>query len=161
MSVTYDKRGEDTGGGVQRIDGGIDTQIGDLTAQYGGRIQVGEGRSRRRISQVIRGHIYGLYGSDGTILGRGDPLLHQAHFRCQGRLVTYGRGHTAQERRDFRPGLGETEDVVYEEQDIASLAFSVTVAIIFGYGQTAEGHAGAGAGRLVHLAEHEGGFGFG
>ena len=33
---------------------------------------------------------YDLYGGDGSLLGGGDPLLHAAHVRGQGRLVAHG-----------------------------------------------------------------------
>ena len=56
------------------------------------------------------------------------------------------------QRRHFRAGLGEAEDVVDEEQHV--LAFDV--AEIFGLGQARQSDAGAGARRLVHLAEHQG-----
>src|SRR5690606_14315111 len=41
------------GGGVQRIHGRVDTQGGDVTGQYDGGIQVGEGGRRARVGQVV------------------------------------------------------------------------------------------------------------
>ena len=52
------------------------------------------------------------------------------------------------QRRHFRAGLGETEDVVDEEQHI--LAFGV--AEVFGNGEARQADARARARRLVHLA---------
>src|SRR6185437_10764288 len=79
VRVAYDLRREDTAGGVQGIHGRIDTKVGNLSAQYGGRIQVGEGRCGSGIGQVIRRHIYRLDGGNGTVLGRSDTFLHETH----------------------------------------------------------------------------------
>src|SRR6185437_13615495 len=156
MRVAYNLRREDTAGGVQGIHGRIDTKVGDLTAQYRGRIQVGEGRCGSGIGQVIRRHIYRLDGGNGTVLGRSDTFLHETHFRGQRGLVSYGGGHTTQQSRYFGAGLGETEDIVYKEEDITSLSLSVAIAVVFGDGQTAERHAGTGTWGFVHLTEDEG-----
>jgi hypothetical protein len=113
---------------------------------------------RSRVGQVIRRHVHGLYGGDGTALGGGDALLHGTHLGGQGGLVTLRRRrHTAQQCRYFGTGLGEAEDVVHEEEDVATAALLVAIAEVLGQGETAEGHTGTGSGRLVHLAEHEGG----
>src|SRR6202042_662348 len=56
--------------------------------------------------------------------------------------------------RSFRAGLGEAEDVVDEEQHVLAL-----IAEMFGDGEAGEADAGAGAGRLVHLAVHQRAFG--
>ena len=74
--------------------------------------------SRRRVSQVIGRHIYSLHGSDGAVSCRGNTLLHGTHFRCQCRLIAYGRRHTAQQGRNLGTGLGETEDIINEEQNV-------------------------------------------
>src|SRR5439155_8208046 len=63
------------------------------------------------------------------------------------------RGHPAQQGRNLRTRLGEAEDVVDEEEDVAALL----VAEVFGHRQAGQAHALARAGRLVHLAEDEGG----
>ena len=42
---------------------------------YRGGIQVSEGGSGRRVCQVIRGHVHGLHGGDGPLVGRRDALL--------------------------------------------------------------------------------------
>ena len=43
MSITKDGGVEHTGGGIKRIRGGIDTELGKGTGQHSGRIQVSEG----------------------------------------------------------------------------------------------------------------------
>ena len=87
-----------------------------------------------------------------------EPLLvevmrswRRAHLGGQRGLVTHGAGDAAEERGHLRAGLGEAEDVVDEEEHVAALH----VAEVLGDGERRERHAGAGAGRLVHLAVHE------
>ena len=65
----------DTGGGVKGIDSGVDTQLGDGTGQDGGSVQVSEGGGRGGIGQIVSGHVDGLHGGDGTLLGGGDTFL--------------------------------------------------------------------------------------
>ena len=65
--------------------------------------------SRSRVSQVIRRHVYGLNGSDGTALGGCDTLLQSAHLRLQRRLVTNRRRHTAKQRGHLGTCLCKTE----------------------------------------------------
>ena len=83
--------------------------------------------------------------------GRGDPLLQLAHLIGQVRLVSHGRRHPAQQRRDLRAGLGEPEDVVDEQQHVLVLH----VAEVLRHGQRRERDPQPGARRLVHLPEHE------
>ena len=59
------------------------------TAQYGGRVQMGEGGGRSRVGQVVRRHINGLNGGDGALVRGGNALLQRAHFGGQGGLITY------------------------------------------------------------------------
>ena len=81
---------------------------------------------------------------------RGDALLQRAHVGGERRLVADGRRDAAEQRRHFRAGLREAEDVVDEEQHVLAL-----VAEIFGDGQAGQADAGARARRLVHLAVDE------
>ena len=85
--------------------------------------------------------------------GRGDALLQLAHFVGQGGLVSDGRRHAAEQRRHLGAGLGEPEDVVDEQQHVLLLH----IAEVLGHGQGRQRHAHPGAGRLVHLTEHQGG----
>ena len=80
----------------------------------------------------------------------GDALLQRAHVGRERRLIAHRRRNAAEQRRHFRAGLGEAEDVVDEEQHVLAL-----VAEIFGDGQAGQADAGAGARRLVHLAVHQ------
>lgn len=57
----------DTGGGVQRVDSRVDTQLSDGTRQHSGSVQVSEGGGRGRVSQVISWHINSLKESFKTL----------------------------------------------------------------------------------------------
>ena len=112
--------------------------------------KMGERGRGRRIGQVVGRHVDRLHRGDRTLVGGGDALLQRAHVGGERRLITHGRGNTAEQRRHFRAGLREAEDVVDEEQHVLAL-----IAEMLGDGQTGEADAGAGARRLVHLAEHQ------
>ena len=148
---------ENARGGGQRIDGGINAQRGDVAREVGGGVQVREGRGRRGIGVVVGGHVDGLHGRDRALLGGGDALLQFAHFGGQVGLVSDGAGHAAEQRRNFRAGLREAENVVDEEQHV--LAFFI--AEILGDGQAGQADAQTGSGRLGHLAVDQGALGFG
>ena len=53
------------------------------------------------------------------------------HFGSQCRLITHGRRHTSQQGGHFGTGLGETEDVVDEEQNVTR-----SVSLIACHGKT-------------------------
>ena len=116
---------------------------------------MGERRGRCRVGQVIRRDVDRLHRRDRAALGGGDALLHGPHLRGQRGLVTHRRRHPTQEGRHLRTCLGETEDVVDEEQDIAAAALLVAVAEVLCHGQTRQGHACTCTWRLVHLAKHQ------
>jgi hypothetical protein len=105
--------------------------------------------------KVVRGHVNGLDRGDRAFVGGGDPLLEAGHFLGEGRLVTHGGRRAAEQRGDLGTGLGETEDVVDEEQHV----LVVLVAEVFGHGERGEGDAQTRAGRLVHLAVAKGDLG--
>lgn len=60
MLSSYDVGVHDTGGGVQGVDGGVDTQLSNGTGQHSGGVQVGEGGGGGRVSQIISRHVDGL-----------------------------------------------------------------------------------------------------
>ena len=117
MLFAHDQRVQNARSGFQRVDGRIDTEFGDLTAQYRGSIQMRKGRCRSRVRQVVCRHINCLDGSDGTFLSGSDAFLH-GHFRSQRRLVTNGGRHTSQQGGYFRTGLCEPEDIVDKEKNV-------------------------------------------
>ncbi len=83
--------------------------------------------------------------------GRRDALLQLTHLVGQRGLVTHRRRHAAQQRGHLGTGLREPEDVVDEQKHVLLLL----VAEVLRHGQRRQPHAHTGAGRLVHLAEHQ------
>ena len=75
MLLADNFRRQDAGGGIQRVDSRIDALGGDITAQNRGGIQVGEGRGRGRVGQVVCRHVDSLYGGDRALAGGSDTLL--------------------------------------------------------------------------------------
>lgn len=146
--LTDDTGVEHTRLGVERVDSRVDTQLRDTTGQDSGGVQVSEGGGGGRVSQIVSGHVDGLDGGNRTLLGGGDTLLHTTHVDGQGGLVTDGRGDTTEKGRHLRTGLGETENVVNEEQHVLTLL----VTEVLGNGQTGKGDTGTGTGGLVHLS---------
>ena len=134
-------------GRVERIDRRIDALFGDRARQHGRGVQVGEGGGRRRVGQVVGRHVDRLHRGDRALVGGGDALLQRAHVGGQRRLIAHRRGNAAEQRRHFRAGLREAEDVVDEEQHVLAL-----VAEMLGDRQAGQRDAHAGARRLVHLA---------
>ena len=132
---------------IERIDRRIDALLGDRARQHRGGVEMGERGRRRRIGEVVGRHIDRLHRCHRAFGGRGDALLQRAHVGRKRRLIADRRRNAAEQRRDFRAGLGEAEDVVDEEQHVLAL-----VAEIFGDGQAGQPDAGARARRLVHLA---------
>ena len=139
----------------QRVDRRVDAELDDLARQHGGGVEVGEGGGRRRVGEVVGGHVDRLHRGDRAALGRGDALLQLAHLGGQVGLVADRRGHAAEQRRDLGAGLGEAEDVVDEQQHVLLL----DVAEVLGHGEAGERHAQARAGRLGHLAVDQRGLG--
>ena len=126
----------------------------DRARQHGRGVEVGEGGRRRRIGQVVGGHVDRLHRGDRALVGRGDALLQVAHVGRERRLVADRRRDAAEQRRHLGAGLREAEDVVDEEQHVLAL-----VAEVLGDREAGERDAGAGARRLVHLAVDERAFG--
>src|SRR5258708_4579229 len=134
--------------GGERINRGINAEFGNGAVEHDGGIKVGEGVRRRRVGEIVRGHVDGLHGGDGAFLRRGDALLEEAHLVGEGRLVTDRGGRAAEQRGDLGAGLREAEDVVDKEQHVLALL----VAEILGHRECRKRDAHAGARRLVHLA---------
>lgn len=82
MLSSYNVGIHDTGGGVQGVDGGIDTQLSDGTGQHSGGVQVGEGGGRGGVSQIISGHIDGLPENKSS-LGLGMQTINQFTINCR------------------------------------------------------------------------------
>ena len=112
---------------------------------------MGERRRRRRVGVVVGRHVHGLHGGDRLATSRGDALLQLAHLVGQRGLITHRRRHPAEQCRHLGPGLGEPEDVVDEQQHVLARL----VAEPFRHRQRGQRDSHTGAGRLVHLTEHQ------
>ena len=154
MLLADDQRRQHARGRIERIDRRIDALVGDIARQHRRGVKMRERGRRRRIGQIVGGHVNRLHRGDRALGGGGDALLQRAHVGGERRLITHRRGNAAEQRRDFRAGLREAENVVDEEQHVLAL-----VAEIFGDGEAGQADAGAGAGRLVHLAVDQRAFG--
>mmetsp|Transcript_8741 Transcript_8741/g.32960 ORF Transcript_8741/g.32960 Transcript_8741/m.32960 type:complete len:514 (-) Transcript_8741:27-1568(-) len=153
--LAHDARVQHARGGVQRVHGGVDPELGNRAGEHGRRVQVSKGRGRRRVGEVIGRHVDGLHGGDGSLGGGGDALLEGTHVRGKCRLVSHRGRNTSEQRRHFRTRLREAEDVVDEEEHVLALL----VAEVLRDGKAGQGHAGARTRRLVHLSVHERGLG--
>ena len=109
---------QDARGRVEGIDGRVDALLRDRAGEHRRRVEVRERVGGRRIGEVVGGNVDRLHRRDRALGGRGDALLQLAHLGRQRRLVADGAGHAAEQRRDLRAGLHETEDVVDEEQHV-------------------------------------------
>ena len=132
----------------ERIDGGVDAELRDRAREHDRGVEVRERRRRRRIGDVVGGHVDRLHRRDRAVARRGDALLQVAHLRRQRRLVTHRARHAAEQRRHFRAGLREAEDVVDEHEHVGVLL----VAEVLGDRQPRQTDAQARTRRLVHLA---------
>ncbi len=155
--VSNDTGVHHTAGGVEGIDGGVDTELGDVAGEHGGRVEMGEGGRGGGIGEVISGDVDSLDRGDGSLGGGGDALLEPSHVSGEGRLVPDGGGDAAEKGGHLGTGLGETEDVVNEEEHILSLL----IAEVLSDGESGKGDAGAGSRGLVHLPVDKGGLGSG
>ena len=134
---------------VERVDRRVDAERRDIAREHDRRVEVAEGRRRRRVGQVVGRHVHGLDRRDRAGLGRRDPLLQPAHLLGQRRLVAHGRRHPPEQRRALGPREREAVDVVDEEQHVAAL-----VAEALGDREAGQRDAEPVARRLVHLAVH-------
>ena len=135
----------------ERIDGGVDAELRDRAREHDRRVEVRERRRRRRIGDVVGRNVDRLHRRDRAVARRRDALLQVAHLRRQRRLVTHRARHAAEQRRHFRAGLREAEDVVDEDQHVRVL----DVAEVLGDREAGEADAETRARRLVHLAVDE------
>ena len=135
---------------VERVDRRVDRLLGDGAREDDEGVEVGESVRRRRVGEVVGGHVDGLHRGDRALAGRGDALLQLAHLGGERGLVADGGRHASEQRRDLRARLDEAEDVVDEEEGVAAL-----VAEVLGHREAGEADAQARSGRLVHLPEDE------
>ena len=55
---------EDTRGGVERVDGGVNTEFGERSGEHSGGVQEGEGGGGCGIGEIVGGHVDGLHRGD-------------------------------------------------------------------------------------------------
>ncbi|EKD29469.1 MAG: hypothetical protein ACD_78C00393G0003 [uncultured bacterium (gcode 4)] len=115
---------------------------------------MGEGIRWSRIGEIVGWDIDGLYRRNRSIFGWGDTFLEGSHIRCEGWLVPNGRRDTSEEGRDFWTGLGESEDIIDEEEDITFL----DITEVFCHRETRKGDAGTRSWCFIHLSEDHGCF---
>ena len=135
---------------LEWIDRGVDALLDDRAVEHRRRVEVGERVRRRRVGEVVGGHVDRLHRRHRAGAGRRDPLLELAHLRRERRLVADGARHAAEERRDLRARLDEAEDVVDEEQHVLAL-----VAEVLRHREPRQRDTEARSRRLVHLAVDE------
>ena len=114
---------------------------------------MGEGRSGRRVGEVVRRNVDGLHRGHRPLLGRGDALLEFPHLGGEVGLITHRGGHSPEQRRNLGAGLGESENIVDEEQHV--LAFGVPEVLC--NREAREADAEPRARGLGHLAVDQGG----
>ena len=153
MLLPDDAWREDGRGRVKRIDGRIDTELGDITREDDGRVEMRECIRGSGIGEIVRGDIDRLDGCDGSLARRGDTLLEDAHIRREGRLVSDGGWDTPKQGRYLRACLREAEDIINEEKDIALL----DIAEVLRHRETRESDARTRSRGFVHLSEDHGG----
>src|ERR687887_230043 len=73
--VGDDSRLERARGRLERVDRRVDPLLHDRPVEHGRRVEVGERVGRRRVREVVRGHVNRLHGRDRTLAGRGNALL--------------------------------------------------------------------------------------
>ena len=117
MNCASRMREEDASGSTA----GIDPELGDRAREHDRRVEVREGRRRRRVRDVVGRHVDRLHRRDRPVLGRRDALLQLAHLRRQRRLIPHRARHAAEQRRDLGTRLREPEDVVDEHQHVGVL----------------------------------------
>ena len=112
---------ESAGGGLERVNGGVNAELGDGARQNRLGVEVGERRGRRGVGQVVGGNVDSLDRGDGTRGSRRDALLQVAHLGCQRRLVADGGRHTTEKCGHLGASLREAEDVVDKQQNVLTL----------------------------------------
>ena len=140
-----------TGGGVEGIDSGVNTELGKVTGEHSCGVQVSECSGWCGIGQIVSGHIDGLHRSDGTGLGSGDTFLEGTEICGQSGLIADSRGNTSEQGRHLRASLGEPEDVIDEKQHVLALLISEVLCD----GQSSESDSGSSSWGLVHLSVDE------
>ena len=126
------------GSGIERIDSGVDTQLGDGTGKHGGGVQMRESSGGGGIGKIIGGDVNGLDGCNGSLLGGGNTLLHRSHIGSERGLVTDSGRDTTEKGGHLGTGLGEAENVVDKQKHILALLITE----VLGHGETGQSDLG-------------------
>src|SRR5690606_39505032 len=93
MLFANDLRVELTAGGVERVNGRINTQRCNVTRQHDGGVEVKEGRCGRRVGEVIGGNLLSLERSDLARLGGRNKLIKITQVYFEPKLMKEGSLH--------------------------------------------------------------------
>jgi peptide chain release factor 1 len=152
VSITDNGRIEDSGGGLERVDSGVDGLLSEGTGQHSVSIQMREGGGGSGISEIISRHVHSLHRGNGTVLGGGNSLLKSTEISSESGLVADSGRNTTEQGRHLGTGLGESEDVVDEKEHILTLLISE----VLSDGETSKSDSSSGTWGLVHLTVHKG-----
>jgi hypothetical protein len=155
MNVSEDEGIEHSGGRIEGIDSGVDTEFGKGSGEHSLGIQMGEGGGRGGIGKIISGHEHSLDGGNGSVSGGGNSFLEGTQIGSESGLVTDSGRDTSEKGGHFGASLGESEDVIDEQKHILVLFISE----VLSDGETGKSDTGSGTWGLVHLSVDEGGLG--
>jgi hypothetical protein len=155
MDISEDEGIQHSGGRIEGIDSGVDTEFGKGSGEHSLGIQMGEGGGRGGIGKIISGYEHSLDGSDGSVSGGGNSFLEGTQIGGEGRLVTDSGRDTSEKGGHFGASLGESEDVINEQKHILVLFVSE----VFSNGESGKSNTGSSTWGLVHLSVDEGGLG--
>jgi peptide chain release factor 1 len=116
---------------------------------------MGEGGSGGGIGKIISRYEHSLDGGNGSVSGGGNSFLEHTQIGGEGRLVTDSGRDTSEKGGHFGASLGESEDVIDEQEHILVLFISE----VLSNGESSESDTGSSTWGLVHLSVHEGGLG--
>jgi hypothetical protein len=153
MLLSNDGGVQHSGGGIEGIHSGVDTQLSKGSVQHSVGIQMSESGGWCGIGEIISGHVNSLHGGNGSLLGSCDPLLELSKISSQGRLISDSGWDTSEQGGHFRASLGEPENVVDKEEHVLVLLISE----VLSDGKSGESDSSPSTWGLVHLTVHKGG----
>ena len=150
MMLADDLHAQHARGGLQRIHGRIQSPLDVQAGERQDGIQMRKDGDHGRIGHVIRRHIDRFHRGDAGAPMRTDALMKLADLAGQRRLIAgFGRD-PPQQGGELAARLGESKDVVHEQQDILSLGLER-----LGQRQAHMGRLKSRPRWLVNLPEHQ------
>lgn len=110
-----------------------------------------EGGGGGRIGKIISRYVDSLYRGNGPVFCGSDSLLKLTKICGQGGLVTHSGGDSSQQSTHLGVSLGETENIINEQQHVSVLLVSE----VLGDGKSGKPDSGSSTGGLVHLSVHK------